>query len=223
MPSHKALLLLAAGLLALAVGPFIYRVQNERAQRVEHAVVQAESFRATGKAGWASRTRLTASERQAGQIKGVLPPFAETVLDLRAPLRHGEYLWSEQGVPQGPIRIWIDLRRQMISVFQGGSEIGTAVIVYGAPQMASPVGSYPILSKVRDYHSVSYDAAMPYALFITNTGVALHGSPMASDHATHGCVGLPLPFARALFEVASTGDIVTIVKSEPDDPVDTGL
>ncbi|MBS0481108.1 MAG: L,D-transpeptidase family protein [Proteobacteria bacterium] len=136
-------------------------------------------------------------------------------MNLRTPLRHGEYLWSDQGTASGPIHIWVDLTRQMISVFRGGTEIGTAVIVYGAPQMESPTGSYPILSKVSDYHSASYDAPMPYSLFITRTGVALHGSKMASDHATHGCIGLPLPFARALFGAAQQGDLVTIVKSTP--------
>jgi lipoprotein-anchoring transpeptidase ErfK/SrfK len=98
-------------------------------------------------------------------------------------------------------------------VFRGGHEIGTAVIVYGAETMKSPLGRFPILSKQRDYHSRSYDAPMPYSLFITDTGVALHGSPVSSRRATHGCIGLPTEFARLLFAAAKAGDEVQIVRS----------
>jgi hypothetical protein len=90
---------------------------------------------------------------------------------------------------------------KMISVLRGGHEIGTSVIVYGADRMASPLGRFPIISKYRDYHSRAYDAPMPYSMFITRDGVALHGSPMSSRHATHGCIGLPIG-TRLLFATA---------------------
>ena len=105
----------------------------------------------------------------------------------------------------GPLAIIVDLRRQMISVFRDGHEIGTAVIVYGDQGYSSPTGTFPILRRVRDYHSRSFDAPMPYSLFINNDGVALHGSPMAANRATHGCVGLPVDFARRLFRSAREG------------------
>ena len=128
-------------------------------------------------------------------------------------MRHGDFRWSADGVPPGPLLIRVDLRSQLISVFRGGHEIGTAVIVYGADTMESPLGRFPILSKHRDYHSRSYDAPMPFSLFITNTGVALHGSPMSSRRATHGCIGLPEEFARLLFGAAKIGDEVDIIRS----------
>jgi len=161
------------------------------------------------------RDSLTAAEADAAHRANLLPANAKSLLKTSKPLRHGEFRWNDKDVPAGKLSIWVDLRRQMISVFRGGHEIGTSVIVYGADGMASPTGRFPILSKQRDYHSRAYDAPMPYSLFITNGGVALHGSPVSSRHATHGCIGLPVEFARLLFDAAKTGDQVEVVSSDP--------
>lgn len=145
----------------------------------------------------------------------LLPPGTKSILKVPVPLEHGNYVWNEAGVPAGKLVIWVDLRRQMVSAFRNGHEIGTAVVVYGANDMPSPQGVFPILRKSRDYHSRTYDAPMPSSLFITNDGVALHGSPMSKRRASHGCIGLPLEFARKLFDAASVGDIVEITRSNP--------
>jgi L,D-transpeptidase catalytic domain len=128
--------------------------------------------------------------------KNLLPEDTKSLLKIPRQLRHGEYVWNEEGVSAGSISIWVDLRRQLISVFRNGHEIGTAVIVYGAQDMSSPEGIFPILRKSSDYHSRTYDAPMPYSLFITNDGVALHGSPISKRRASHGCIGLPVEFAQ---------------------------
>lgn len=163
-----------------------------------------------------NRTWLTAAEADAAAQAKLLPPGTRSLLKTTKKFRHGDYLWDEKGASRGKLSIWVDLRTQMISVFRGGNEIGTAVIVYGAEDMTSPVGRFPILSKYRNYHSRTYDAPMPHSLFITNTGVALHGSPMSPRRATHGCIGLPLAFARLLFDAAAKGDRVEIVRSDPE-------
>ena len=160
------------------------------------------------------REYLTPAQLDTATRGGLLPAGTKSLLKTDGKMRHGEYKWHDDGVPPGKLTIWVDLRTQLISVFRGGHEIGTSVIVYGAETMQSPVGRFPILSKHRDYHSRAYDAPMPYSMFITTTGVALHGSPMSSRRATHGCVGLPLQFARLVFEAAKTGDEVRIVRSE---------
>lgn len=161
------------------------------------------------------RTLLTTAEAEAAERAGLLPASTKSLLDTEDRLRHGDYDWDDKNVPAGKLKIWIDLRRQMISVFRGGHEIGTSVIVYGADGMRSPVGRFQILKKAADYHSRAYDAPMPFSMFITNTGVALHGSPMSSRHATHGCIGLPTDFAKLLFEAARLGDDVEVVTSDP--------
>ncbi len=161
-----------------------------------------------------TRSELNANLAAQGAEKNLLPPGVKTLLKVPGALEHGDYVWDDEGVPAGKLDIFVDMRRQMISVFRDGHEIGTAVIVYGGNGHDSPTGRFPILRMHRDYHSRSYDAPMPYSMFVTNDGVALHGSPMAADRATHGCIGLPISFARLLFEQANKGDVVEIVRSD---------
>ena len=146
----------------------------------------------------------------------LVPPRTKSLLKVPAIMRHGDFVWNEQGVSKGQIKIWVDLRRQMISAFRNGHEIGSAVIVYGAQDHTSPEGRFRILNKQRYYHSRTYDAPMPASLFITNDGVALHGSPMSSRRASHGCIGLPVAFAEQLFDASEVGDVVEITRSQQD-------
>lgn len=141
------------------------------------------------------------------------PPGMKSLLKVPAVMRHGDFVWNEEGVPKGEINIWVDLSRQMISAYRNGHEIGTAVIVYGAEDKTSPEGRFPVLNKQRHYHSRTYDAPMPASLFITNDGVALHGSPMSSRRASHGCIGLPVEFAEKLFDATAVGNVVEITRS----------
>ncbi len=159
------------------------------------------------------RDILSPAEQASAQRSGLLPVGVRSLLRTEGVMRHGDFRWNDDGVAAGPLTIWVDLRSQLISVFRNGHEIGTAVIVYGHDTMESPLGRFSILSKHRDYHSRAYDAPMPHSLFITNTGVALHGSPMSSRRATHGCIGLPDKFAQLLFDAASIGDTVEIIRS----------
>jgi len=164
--------------------------------------------------GMPGRETLTIAEAEEGRAAKLLPSGAKSLLRVEGQLRHGEYRWDDTGIGPGKLVIWIDLRSQIISAYRNGHEIGTSAVVYGAKDMETPLGRFPILSKQKDYHSRAYDAPMPYSLFITNTGVALHGSKMSARHATHGCVGLPVDFARQLFAAAKTGDEVVIVRSD---------
>ena len=138
-------------------------------------------------------------------------PGVSTLLDVRRPLTYGQYRWDDRGVPAGAIRIRVDRTAQLISVFRGRDEIGTAVILYGVNAKPTPLGKFPILDKHRDYWSRTYDAPMPYALRLTDDGVAIHASDVRAGRGTNGCIGLPDAFARRLFEQAKPGDIVEIV------------
>lgn len=133
-----------------------------------------------------------------------------SVLNIRSPLRYGEYRWDEQGVSAGHIWVRVDLREQLMSVFRSGHEIGTTVILYGADRKPTPLGTFPILARFKDHRSGPYDAPMPYTLRLTVDGVSIHGSNVRWGAATHGCVGVPLEFAKRLFEQARVGDPVTI-------------
>jgi lipoprotein-anchoring transpeptidase ErfK/SrfK len=132
---------------------------------------------------------------------------------------YGQYRWDDQGVPEGAKWIRIDLRQQLISVFRGGHEIGTSVILYGADKKPTPLGTFPILARFKDHRSGPYDAPMPYTLRLTPDGVSIHGSNVRWGAATHGCIGVPLDFARNLFTQVQVGDLVTITNDAELQPV----
>jgi hypothetical protein len=143
-----------------------------------------------------------------------------SLLNVTHPLAFGDYVWNENGVPPGPVWVRIDLAKQMVSVFRGGDEIGTAVIIYGANSHPTPVGVFAVLEKAKYHFSNAYDAPMPYMLRLTADGVALHASSVRESFATHGCIGTPMEFARLLFGAVRLGDRVAILP--PIMPADRG-
>lgn len=161
------------------------------------------------------RVHLTADQRSETRDPALWSEEVRSLLSLDRRLRHGEWLWNDQGVPAGEASVRVDLSTQLISVTRAGHEIGTAVILYGADSHATPLGRFPVLSKAADHRSRTYDAPMPYTLRLTADGVAVHGSDVRSGSATHGCIGVPLEFARRLFEQVDPGNAVLIVRSGP--------
>ena len=206
---RKILLPILAGTIAASIGVVAFATPNTPTTETV-ASVEAVSQKRT-----AIRFDLGAASAALGEQKQLLPKGVKSLLRVPRALEHGDYVWNDEGVGPGKLAVFVDMRRQMISVYRGGHEIGTAVIVYGGNGYESPIGRFPILRMYRDYHSRSYDAPMPFSMFVTTDGVALHGSPMAADRATHGCIGLPVAFAGLLFEQAEKGDVVEIVRSDP--------
>lgn len=135
----------------------------------------------------------------------------KSLLNIRKPIKHGQFVWDEKGVPSGPVWLRVDMRAQTMSVFRSGHEIGTAVILYGADEKPTPSGTYAILAKRQDHRSNLYDAAMPYTLRLTNDGISIHGSNVRPNAATHGCVGVPIAFAEHLFRQVKVGDEVELI------------
>ena len=185
-----------------------------------HALVQSDtpamasvSDMEVGTATDKARVWLDEKDARLAAKAHLLPEDVQSILATDR-LNHGEFLWNDDGVGKGKVTVWVDLRRQLVSVFRGPHEIGTSVILYGKPGKDTPLGTFAINRKVADYHSRSYDAPMPHSMFITNDGVALHGSDVRLGRATHGCVGLPPEFARLLFEATRVGDKVTVVMSD---------
>ena len=142
------------------------------------------------------------------------PYVVKRVMTLPGPLTHGRHYWDEAGVPDGPIVITVDLAAQVLSVFRGGYEIGTAVILYGATDKPTPLGVFTVTQKDADHVSNLYGAPMPYMLRLTNDGISIHGSNVMRDAATHGCVGVPTAFAKKLFGVVKRGDRVIVTNGE---------
>ena len=138
-----------------------------------------------------------------------------SLLNIVRPLKFGDYVWNDRGVPSGPVWMRVDLSRQIISVFRGGHEIGSSVILYGADDKPTPAGIYPVLERARAHRSSIYDADMPFMLRLTGDGVAIHASDVRAYAATHGCVGVPIAFASRLFDQVKRGDPVYIMAAPP--------
>ena len=164
----------------------------------------------------AGRVAIAPEEVRQSLSIGLLARQIGTIIDIRTRMSYCNYRWEDKGVPAGPTWVRVDLRSQLISVFRSGQEIGTAVILYGADGVATPTGKFPILAKMKDHRSVTYDGApMPYTLRLTRDGVSIHGSNVRWGFATHGCVGVPTAFAAKLFEAVKTGDEVLIIGDLP--------
>jgi len=139
----------------------------------------------------------------------------KSLLSLTKSLSYGEYVWDEKGVPKGRIWVLVDPAHQLISVFRGKHEIGTAVTLYGADEFPTPPGHFRVLARLKDHRSRKYNnAPMPYTLRLTNDGVSIHGNNVMEGYASHGCVGVPLAFARHLFGEARIGDEVFILRDK---------
>lgn len=158
-----------------------------------------------------SRIFLSPDQSTEASSAGLLPSGTKSILVIRTKLKHGDFRWNEEGVPPGKLRARVDLKSQMISVFKGGHEIGAAVVLFGAEGKDTPLGTFPILSKIEDHHSSTYDAPMPFTLRLTEDGVAVHGSEVRPGAGTHGCIGVPIEFARLMFEQVEIADEVEIV------------
>ena len=135
-----------------------------------------------------------------------------SLLNVTRPMRFGEYVWNEERVPAtGDRWIRIDLTRQTLSLFRGGHEIGSAIILYGTDGKPTPTGTFPILERAAEHRSTLYDAEMPFMLRLTNDGVAIHASNVRYGSATHGCIGVPPAFAKLLFAAVRRGDPVSVL------------
>lgn len=160
----------------------------------------------------ADRIQLPENQGQQLRFADGSARTVRSLLQVPARMQFGEFLWNERDVPPGPIWIRVDLARQLVSVFRGADEIGTSVILYGQDATPTPTGNFPIRALERNHRSNNYDAEMPYTMWLTRDGVAIHGSDVRQGLATHGCIGVPLAFARHVFAVVKPGDLVAVVR-----------
>jgi hypothetical protein len=151
-------------------------------------------------------------------ILGAEPTFAQgrsasSAIDLaRAAdrLQPGEWVWAPQIAPAGPMLIYVNLSDQRATVYRNGVRIGVSTISSGRAGHETPTGVFTILQKDAHHHSTTYDnAPMFYMERLTWDGVALHAGGLPGYPESHGCVHLPLQFARLLY--GETDFSVTII------------
>jgi hypothetical protein len=126
-------------------------------------------------------------------------------------LKPGEFLWAPDIAPEGPVTLIVSLRSQRAYVYRNGVPIGVSTVSSGRPGHATPTGIFTILQKARDHKSNLYsDAPMPFMQRLTWDGIALHAGKLPGYPASHGCIRLPLAFAKLLYGVTGLGLTVVI-------------
>lgn len=139
------------------------------------------------------------------------PAFADP-----ASLDPGAFAWRPELAPAGPVEIVVSIPLQRAYVYRGGTLIGITTVSTGRPGHATPTGRFPIMEKHREHYSNLYNSApMPFMQRLTMGGIALHAGQIPGHPASHGCVRLPLDFARLLFGVTQVGGNVHIIAGSP--------
>ena len=126
-------------------------------------------------------------------------------------LKPGEFLWTPEKSPSGPVAIIVSLPDQLVHVYRGGVRIGVSTCSTGKKGHSTPTGVFTILQKDKDHRSSTYNnAPMPNMNRLTWSGVALHAGDLPGYPASHGCVRLPPKFSEHLFTVTHVGTPVII-------------
>ena len=232
-------LIVAGGLVATLAGGIALRTADERAgtahlpraqvlaARPQLAAAINEAYRALpdpfadARAVSFDKGATAIGQRSPGKGGGVMADaptdrrfIIKRILPISGPIKYGEWHWNEDGVPAGPLVITVDLDARVLSVFRNGYEIGATAVLLGTQEKPTPLGTFPILMKDKDHTSSLYDAPMPYTMRLTGDGVAIHASNVQNGYASHGCIGVPLAFAKKLFDRAQLGDKVYITNGK---------
>lgn len=175
-----------------------------------------------------SRDRSGAIARQAfGLLLAMLAPAiasAQTppvvVADGRIEaLKPGEYLWAPGIAPEGPVTIIVSLKTQKAYAYRNGVAIGVSTVSTGAKGFATPTGVFTVLQKDADHVSNLYkDATMPFMQRLTWGGIAMHAGELPGYPASHGCIRMPMAFAKLLFGITRMG-ITVVITNDPLVPV----
>lgn len=80
----------------------------------------------------------------------------------------------------------------------------------GAPATATPTGRYRVFRKELMSWSVPFSSWLPYASYFNN-GIAFHEYPEVPPYpASHGCVRVPTPDAKRVYEFARMNRVVVV-------------
>ncbi len=159
-------------------------------------------------------TMAAAAARKVEAVAAAVPQF-----DMAAradALKPGEFLWEPRLSASGDVEMVVSIPLQRAFVYRGGVLIGVTTVSTGKPGHRTPTGSFDILEKRKRHFSNLYNnAPMPFMQRLTWTGIALHAGQIPGRPASHGCVRLPLDFARLLFDATRVGASVHIVDTKP--------
>lgn len=129
-------------------------------------------------------------------------------------LKPGQFVWEPRDSYEGPMKIVVVLDIQRIYVFQNDKLLGFSTISSGKKGKETPTGYFNILQKNVDHKSNLYsNAPMPFMQRLTWDGIAMHGGQLPGYPASHGCIRLPHPFAKALFGATQMNQEVVVLQN----------
>jgi hypothetical protein len=134
-----------------------------------------------------------------------------SIADKVAQMKPGEFLWAPEVAPEGPVLIIVSLETQRAYAYRNGVPIGISTVSTGKAGHVTPTGVFTVLQKQIDHKSNLYnDAPMPFMQRLTWDGIAMHAGKLPGYRASHGCIRLPLAFAKLLYGVTRLGLTVVI-------------
>lgn len=131
--------------------------------------------------------------------------------------------------PADPVKvIVVNTDEQKLYAWEDDELVYEFHAVTGRPGKETTAGRFETLRKYEDYTSHAYGAEMPYSMFFTLDGKAIHGTRLAlmrsfvhtyltESVGSHGCVGLKEEDAALIFSWAPLGTRVDVVDEEMDD------
>lgn len=130
------------------------------------------------------------------------------------PLEPQQYTWYPQRAGAGPVLVFVSIPRQEAVAYRNGVRIGRAAVSTGRDGHQTPTGVFQILEKDVDHYSKTYNnAPMPYMQRLTWEGVALHAGFNPGQPDSHGCIRLPVGFAKELYGMTRNGGTVIVSNS----------
>ncbi|MBC7800325.1 MAG: L,D-transpeptidase, partial [Gemmatimonadaceae bacterium] len=100
---------------------------------------------------------------------------------------------------------------QRAYVYRNGVPIGVTTVSTGKVGHKTPTGVFTVLQKRVVHKSNRYsNAPMPFMQRLTWYGIAMHAGNLPGYPASHGCIRLPLAFAKLLYGITSLGLTVVI-------------
>ncbi|MBN1260963.1 MAG: L,D-transpeptidase [Anaerolineae bacterium] len=106
---------------------------------------------------------------------------------------------------QADKRIEVYIHDQVLLCFEGDEMVFNTPIASGVHGTDTPLGEFHVLYKryTRRMVGADYDlAGVPYPVYITQNGVAIHGTYWHNDYGqrhSHGCLNIPSSAARWIF------------------------
>jgi hypothetical protein len=137
------------------------------------------------------------------------------------------FLWLLPSSAQAGILITVDKATQnMTVVVDGRQEFSWPVSTGQRGKYETPYGEFQPFRMEEEHYSKEWDEApMPYSIFFTQWGHAIHGSNAIGhlgSRASHGCVRLATKNAAKLFALVKrrgVSDTQVVVLNDPKSPV----